>query len=87
MIENKVKDIETENDNNMETEPNLITRDELYMAIRQLNKGKSVGPDDIPNEAIINMNKKKQRHTHESVLFSMKSTQQNKYQKNGEKEK
>ena len=28
------------------------------MAIRQLNKGKSVGPDDIPNEAIINMNKK-----------------------------
>ena len=28
------------------------------MAIRQLNKGKNVGPDDIPNEAIINMNKK-----------------------------
>ena len=58
MIENKVKDIETENNNNLDTEPNLITRDELDMAIRQLNKGKSVGPDDIPNEAIINMNKK-----------------------------
>ena len=62
MIENKVKDIERENNNNLDTEPNLITRDELDMAIRQLNKGKSVGPDDIPNEAIINMNKKKQRH-------------------------
>ena len=58
MIENKVKYIETENNNNLVTEPNLITRDELDMAIRQLNKGKSVGPDDIPNEAIINMNKK-----------------------------
>ena len=58
MIENKVKDIETENNNNLDAEPNLITRDELDMAIRQLNKGKSVGPDDIPNEAIINMNKK-----------------------------
>ena len=58
MIENKVKYIETENNNNLDTEPNLITRDELDMAIRQLNKGKSVGPDDIPNEAIINMNKK-----------------------------
>ena len=63
MIENKVKDIETENNNNLDTEPNLITRNELDMAIRQLNKSKSVGPDDIPNEAIINMNKKKQRHT------------------------
>ena len=63
MIENKVKDIETENNNNLDTEPNLITKDELDMEIRQLNKGKSVGPDDIPNEAIINMNKKKQRHT------------------------
>ena len=58
MIENKVKDIETENNNNIDTEPNLITRDELDMANRQLNKGKSVGPDNIPNEAIINMNKK-----------------------------
>ena len=58
MIENKVKDIESENNNNLDTEPNLITRDELDMAIRQLNKGKSVGHDDIPNEAIINMNKK-----------------------------
>ena len=48
-----MKDIETENNNNLDTEPNLITRDELDMAIRQPNKGKSVGPDDIPNEAII----------------------------------
>ena len=48
-----MKDIETENNNNLDTEPNLITRDELDKAIRQLNKGKSVGPDDIPNEAII----------------------------------
>ena len=31
MIENKVKDIETENNNNLDTEPNLITRDELDM--------------------------------------------------------
>ena len=84
MIENKVKDIETENNNNLDTEPNLITRDELDMAIRQLNKGKSVGPDDIPNEAIINMNKKTETH---SDRDSMKSTQQNKYQKSGEKEK
>ena len=47
MIENQVKNIETENNNNLDTEPNLTTRDELDMAIRQLNKGKSVGPDDI----------------------------------------
>ena len=56
------------------------------MAIRQLNKGKSVGPDDIPNEAIINMNEKN-RDTLRERLNEVYTTKQNKYQKNGEKEK
>ena len=45
------------------------------MAIRQLNKGKSVGPDDIPNEVIINMNEKN-RETLRERLNEVYTTKQ-----------
>ena len=39
--------------NKVVSDNDYSTRAELDLAIRQLNKDKSVGPDDIPNEAII----------------------------------
>ena len=51
-IEEQVKKWSIQEDHNIDQTP--ITVKELNNAIKKLQKGKSVGPDDIPNEAIIN---------------------------------
>ena len=38
--------------------PTPITRKELQKAIKKLQRGKACGPDNIPNEAIIEANDK-----------------------------
>ncbi len=52
-IEDKVSCLATTNPGPM----NAITTEELNRAIKQLKRGKSVGPDEIPNEALIESNK------------------------------
>ncbi len=53
-IERTVKKINTKTQN--PTNNDYITLNEVNAAIKRLKKGKSVGPDDIPNEALIAAN-------------------------------
>ena len=38
--------------------PGIITSKEIKQTIKQLKRGKSMGPDNIPNEAMIEANHK-----------------------------
>ena len=52
-ITSKVSSLDTHMPNKIQE----ITKDELHYAIKQIKRGKSVGPDDIPNESLIEANK------------------------------
>ena len=70
-INEKIKQITKTNTN--ET-PNEITLEELNKNIKTLKRGKSTGPDDIPNEAIIEANKTN-RTTINNILNNIYNTE------------
>ena len=64
-IENVVNRIAESNEARGPQKP--IAKEEIDAAIKRLKKGKSMGPDNIPNEAIIELNQKN-RNTLKEVL-------------------
>ena len=70
-INEKIKLITKTNTN--ET-PNEITQEELNKNIKTLKRGKSTGPDNIPNEAIIEANKTN-RTTINNILNNIYNTE------------
>ena len=70
-INEKIKLITKTNTN--ET-PNEITLEELNKDIKTLKRGKSTGPDNIPNEAIIEANKTN-RTTINNILNNIYNTE------------
>ena len=64
-IENKVKTLTESQEYKAAQRP--IDKEEINAAIKRLKKGKSMGPDDIPNEAMMELNKEN-RNTMRKVL-------------------